>query len=343
MSQSSAFHSIVRSALTWTLISAIVATAVYVACAMVIKWSHRVPDGMVALTIVRTVKSNGEAALSVKFRQASQSESKNSEINVGGTITENVDGKEFYVNANLFNMILLDPKRYVMHFDKDQITFLDLREKELSDEANKLERMEKYRKNLEIVYSHHLGMPGGASGNSPALEKMDIGQIEKMKNLCFMDSIQKGEDTVVIACLALGMDPNGSLSNLTPLGWCMTLGWEQPEIAEILMNHKADPNLRNSHGQTPLHMACAMTSGDRFVSRMVKHGANVDEQDDNGMTPLMYTLNGRKNPTAAHFLIEHGAKPTLKRKDGKSFDDLLAESDIVTKNIFGFSDKPAVK
>ena len=91
------------------------------------------------------------------------------------------------------------------------------------------------------------------------------------------------------------------------------LGAGDPNIADLLLSHKADVNARNSDGQTPLHFA-AQQGQLQAVEWLLKHGADVNARDNKGVTPLSltkYRNRGReieKRKDVADLLRKYGAK-----------------------------------
>lgn len=71
----------------------------------------------------------------------------------------------------------------------------------------------------------------------------------------------------------------------TPLTVAALSGYEDPSLVVYLLEQGADPKANNSHGSTALHFAaekgCLET-----VKELVKHGAQLDVVDGEGLTPL---------------------------------------------------------
>ena len=57
---------------------------------------------------------------------------------------------------------------------------------------------------------------------------------------------------------------------------------------ELLLHFGADPNTRNSDGQTPLHLAVTKRSRPTQVRRLLEAGASINAKDTWGKTPLEY-------------------------------------------------------
>jgi ankyrin repeat protein len=76
-----------------------------------------------------------------------------------------------------------------------------------------------------------------------------------------------------------------------------------PLIIAELIKHGADVNRTDRNGVTPL-MAASELGGS--VSLLLEHGARANVQDRTGKTPLMYAMNNRGLSIAAN-LLAHGA------------------------------------
>ncbi len=72
---------------------------------------------------------------------------------------------------------------------------------------------------------------------------------------------------------------------------------------------------------TPLHMAVA-TGGLAAVQLLLEHGANPNQQDIRGMTPLMLAISTDHPDTRViPLLLKHGADPNIKSKAGETAFD----------------------
>jgi ankyrin repeat protein len=98
----------------------------------------------------------------------------------------------------------------------------------------------------------------------------------------------------------------------------------QPECARILIDRGADVNARTQNDSTPLHFAAFKGQSGHFAALkiLVESGADVNALTDTGATPLSMAMF-RQNTEIAAYLREHGAKPGT-RKGGSGMTGMGA-------------------
>ena len=82
-------------------------------------------------------------------------------------------------------------------------------------------------------------------------------------------------------------------------------------VARLLLERGADVNVLNDENQTPLHLACYFGRV-KLVQILLDAGANVDMKNDQGQTALHVVSGGRYNSeedgiSVARLLVKHGA------------------------------------
>src|SRR6185436_11236310 len=82
----------------------------------------------------------------------------------------------------------------------------------------------------------------------------------------------------------------------TPLQTAMLTG--SYATAKILLDHGADPLIRQAHGFTPMHEAALLGRQD-LVQLLLDHGAELNSRSDSGLTPLTDAIRGKHDALAA--------------------------------------------
>jgi hypothetical protein len=127
---------------------------------------------------------------------------------------------------------------------------------------------------------------------------------------------------VVRLLLEHGADPNIKNENgRTPLHWAARE--DHVEVARLLLEHGADPNIQDKDGLTPLHVA-AFYGHVEVVELLLEHGADPNIQDKYGDT-LLHWAASKGRVDVVKLLLAHGANPTVKDKDGKTPLDIARE------------------
>lgn len=83
------------------------------------------------------------------------------------------------------------------------------------------------------------------------------------------------------------------------------------EIISLLLDYKADPNVRNGMGETPLSMAISARNM-AVVKRLLDAGATPNVQDKKGRTPLHIATN----LSVMKALLDHDADPNARDEKG---------------------------
>uniref|UniRef100_A0A803SNL4 Ankyrin repeat domain 52 n=1 Tax=Anolis carolinensis TaxID=28377 RepID=A0A803SNL4_ANOCA len=123
-----------------------------------------------------------------------------------------------------------------------------------------------------------------------------------------------GQIEVVKHLLRLGIDEPNSFGN-TALHIACYMG--QDAVANELVNYGANVNQPNEKGFTPLHFAAVSTNGALCLELLVNNGADVNFQSKEGKSPLhMAAIHGRF--TRSQILIQNGSEIDCADKYGNT-------------------------
>lgn len=90
----------------------------------------------------------------------------------------------------------------------------------------------------------------------------------------------------------------------------------KPDIARLLIEYGADVNQKDPEGQTPLMIAARHNAQHTQIAELLlKNNADINVKDYKDKTPLMFTI---KEPMTK-LLIKHGAKIHAVNNNGESF------------------------
>jgi ankyrin repeat protein len=107
------------------------------------------------------------------------------------------------------------------------------------------------------------------------------------------------------------LDDKGG-AGFSVLHWAANRGYA--DVAELLLAHKADPNVKDFLGNTPLHLAARR--GDTVTARhLLRYGADADARGEAGSTPLHFAA-GKVSAELMRALLDRGARVDAADKAG---------------------------
>ncbi|CAG0890076.1 unnamed protein product [Cyprideis torosa] len=107
------------------------------------------------------------------------------------------------------------------------------------------------------------------------------------------------------------VDALGGELKATPLHWATRQG--HLSMVVLLMEHGADPSLRDCEGCACLHVA-ASHGHTAVVCYLIAKGVAVDTPDAQGMTALMWSVSKNSGLDPTRILLTFGASPSAKDK-----------------------------
>uniref|UniRef100_A0A8D8SAP2 Poly [ADP-ribose] polymerase n=1 Tax=Cacopsylla melanoneura TaxID=428564 RepID=A0A8D8SAP2_9HEMI len=146
-------------------------------------------------------------------------------------------------------------------------------------------------------------------GNSALLDAAKKGNLARVTKLLTVENIN---------C----RDAQGR--NSTPLH--LAAGYNNVDVAELLLEKGADVNAQDKGGLIPLHNASSYGHLD-IAALLIKHKTVVNATDKWGFTPLHEAAQKGRTQLSA-LLLAHGADPFLKNQEGQTPLDLTVAEDV---------------
>ncbi len=106
---------------------------------------------------------------------------------------------------------------------------------------------------------------------------------------------------------------------------CAAQYCENPDVIQFMINEGAYIHARTELGVTVLMIAAAMNTIE-VIDVLLKAGARLKDQDNNGNTPLMFASKTLGSEDVIDFLISKGAKVKSKNCDGDTAADIALYS-----------------
>lgn len=137
-----------------------------------------------------------------------------------------------------------------------------------------------------------------------------------------IEAVMKHDINTLIKLLGEGMDPNETDRDGRTALIHSVIDGDISMISLMLNDGNTNINLQDRLGYTALHYAAQDYSED-ICNILLEHGAEVDLQDIHGNTPLWKAIfNSKGRPEVIQLLLKYGADKHKKNKSDKSPYDL---------------------
>lgn len=140
----------------------------------------------------------------------------------------------------------------------------------------------------------------------------------------------EGDTKTVLSLLDQGqsIDTRGRHAPLLVPGVTVT-AWEaaiiggHEETVRALLDRRFPVNQQGEDGRTPLQFACIINPNQGLIKLLLEGGANPNLKGESGSTPLISCIDGWDRDRgvraqAAQVLLEHGADPNIKNDQGRT-------------------------
>ncbi|AOP35393.1 hypothetical protein A0128_17025 [Leptospira tipperaryensis] len=151
------------------------------------------------------------------------------------------------------------------------------------------------------------------------------GNVSFWKRFLFFRAIKKGNPSGLKKLLQNGLDPNAiRYYGMNPVS--LAVKYQNEEVVKVLLEFIADPNRTDEvTGLTPLIHSILEDSSPEMMSILISFGADLNQKDTNGMSPLHHCVNeGKLIPF--QILLEKGADPNVQDFDGVTCMNLAKSS-----------------
>ncbi len=118
----------------------------------------------------------------------------------------------------------------------------------------------------------------------------------------------------------------------TPL-LCAARHCENPDVIQFMIDAGADIHARTEWGSTALMVAAAINTIE-VIDVLLKAGAKLKDQDNNGETPLMWASKTLESDDVIDFLISRGARV----KSQNCYGDTAADIALYSKKMMARGD-----
>ena len=145
-----------------------------------------------------------------------------------------------------------------------------------------------------------------------------------------MNALYKDNFTTVDELLNKGVNINlpYNHSGWTPFMWVCKEHCD-PDIIEKFLQYNPNINLKNKEGLTALHIMARYRSSFDCLALLIKKGANVDAQDNDGWTPLMVAVKHPQPMMCKDVIygLAEDSDTSVKNNEGKTAYDIAKENE----------------
>jgi ankyrin repeat protein len=117
------------------------------------------------------------------------------------------------------------------------------------------------------------------------------------------------------------------VTGTSPLGHAaMTSRRDGADVCRLLLDHGADPHVRDRAGNTPLIIAACMNH-ELVAAELLRAGAHPDARNDRGVAALHTAADHPEALEIVRMLLAAGADPRVRDRDGKTPRDYAGEAE----------------
>lgn len=157
--------------------------------------------------------------------------------------------------------------------------------------------------------------PDAAPAAPAAATAADVPQLAPQDRAAFfVHYARSGDLAAVTRELNAGIGVNVH-DNIGQTALIAAISQGSAEITALLLKRGANPDEADNAGWTPLHYATYFGSGVELIDLLLKAGAKIDAQNDRGITPL-YFATATAHEIQVAYLIAHKADRNIASNNG---------------------------
>ncbi len=164
----------------------------------------------------------------------------------------------------------------------------------------------------------------GLTGCAPAVVKTSSNPVASLATISglteedrvafFVNHARNGEIAEVTQNLADGQNVD-QIDSLGQSALIAAVSHNSLDIAKLLLDHKANPNLPDGSGWTPLIYGAYFGGSAELLTELLNHGADINARNDRGVTAL-FLASAAGHEEQVKFLLSHGADPGIESTAG---------------------------
>lgn len=133
----------------------------------------------------------------------------------------------------------------------------------------------------------------------------------------------QADEKTILSLLENGADPNiADNSSLTPL-WQVITSDGKPTVLATLLRYGANTEIPNAAGELPIWYILTKSTNEETIVQLVSGVKNTNTPNQTGDTPLLFSLKNNYPATVIQALLENGADPKIRDKNGNDAYDIL--------------------
>lgn len=147
------------------------------------------------------------------------------------------------------------------------------------------------------------------SGDTSASTATISGLTEEDRVAFFVNHARNGEIAEITQNLVEGQNID-QVDSLGQSALIAAVSHNSLDVVKLLLDHKANPNLPDGSGWTPLIYGAYFGGSAELLTELLNHGADINARNDRGVTAL-FLASATGHEDQVKFLLAHGADSSI--------------------------------